>query len=387
VTNGNTWFVGGASLVGLNLPLLPNRPNNPANRSDLLGTTIFMMAPTPNKQVVSTWTATNAGASSNAGYTNNAAIGRLILDGVGANSSFKFTGPGASNAMYVDYLELLDQATNQDGSANFTAITNAPNMIIYYAQAVMNGISIAEKMNFKNGGSLRWVTNYAGYFSSTNIVFPDGTSYPFNAALAQSSDIDSDGDGFVNGSDPTPFGTSNPTNALPLITQQPVNVTTNAGGNATFSVTVNPKSTLVPGYQWYFNSGPLANANGAVLTLTGVTTNQAGIYSVVVINAAGSVTSSNAVLTVNASTNSSSSMVVNLTITTTNKPVHAVVLKWQTITNATNYVFYKTNFATTNWTFLTNFITPASPTSPPVTISDPIAGPMRTYRVRVDTKH
>ena len=65
------------------------------------------------------------------------------------------------------------------------------------------------------------------------------------------------------------------------------------------------------------------------------------------------------------------------------------VLKWQTITNATNYVFYKTNFATTNWLFLTNFNTPASATSPPVTvmISDPVAGPMRTYRVRVDTKH
>jgi hypothetical protein len=282
----------------LNLPILPNLPNNPTNRSDLLGTTIFMMAPTPNKQVVSTWAATNAGASSNAGYTNNAAVGRLYLDGLGTNSSFKFTGTGASNALYVDYLELRDQATNRDLDGNFTAISNTPNMVIYYAQAMMDGLSIAEKMNFKNGGRLRWVTNYAGYFSSTNIIFPDGTTYPFNAALAQSTTIDSDNDGIANRYDPTPFGTNNP---------------------------------------------------AALIT-------------------AGQ---------------------INLTITTTNKPVLTAVLKWQTITNATNYVFYKTNFATTNWLFLTNFNTPASATSPPVTVmvSDPVAGPMRTYRVRVDIKH
>jgi hypothetical protein len=298
VTNGNTWFVGGGSLVGLKLPILPNLSHNPTNRSDLLGTTIFMMAPTPNKQVVSTWAATNVGALE-AGYTNNAAIGRLILDGLGPNSSFKFTGTGASNAMYVDYLELRDQATNRDVGGNFTAISNTPNMVIYYAQAVMDGLSIAEKMNFKNSGRLRWVTNYAGYFSSTNIVFPDGTTNAFNAALAQSSSIDSDGDGIANRFDPTPFGATNPA----------------------------PSSLFTAGR-------------------------------------------------------------MNLTITTTNQPVLASVLKWQTITNATNYVFYKTNFLMTNWLPLTNFITPASPPSPlvPVMVSDPVAGPMRTYRVRVDTK-
>jgi RHS repeat-associated protein len=86
-------------------------------------------------------------------------------------------------------------------------------------------------------------------------------------------------------------------NVPPVITQQPVNVTTNAGGTASFSVTAT--GTLPLSYQWYFNSGVLANATNSVLTLTGVTTNQAGAYSAVVSNVAGSVTSSNAVLTVN----------------------------------------------------------------------------------------
>ena len=222
VTNGNTWSVGGGSLVGLNLPILPNLPGNPANRSDLAGTTIFMTAPGPNKQVVSTWAATNYGVST-AGYTNNVAIGRLFLDGLGTNSSFKFTGTGTSNAMYVDYLELRDQATNRDASgSNFTALAISPNMVIYYAQAVIDGVSVAEKMNQKNSGHLRWVPQYAGYFSSTNIVYPNGTTNgPFNAALAQSLDIDSNGNGTPNGSDPMPFFVSSQVNFTPTLTNRP----------------------------------------------------------------------------------------------------------------------------------------------------------------------
>jgi hypothetical protein len=61
---------------------------------------------------------------------------------------------------------------------------------------------------------------------------------------------------------------------------------------------VSTNSTVPLSYQWYLNSGVLPNATNAVLTLTGVTTNQAGTYWVVVTNMAGSVTSSNAVLTV-----------------------------------------------------------------------------------------
>ena len=92
-------------------------------------------------------------------------------------------------------------------------------------------------------------------------------------------------------------------NVPPLITQQPVNVTTNAGGNATFSVTVSNISTLPLSYQWYFNPGGLTNlltnATSATLSLTNVQLNQAGTYWVVVTNMAGSATSSNAVLAVN----------------------------------------------------------------------------------------
>jgi len=64
----------------------------------------------------------------------------------------------------------------------------------------MNGVSIAEKLNGKNGGAFVWVPNYAGVYSSTNL---SGTLY--NAALVISPNIDSDGDDTVNRDDATPI--------------------------------------------------------------------------------------------------------------------------------------------------------------------------------------
>jgi DNA-binding beta-propeller fold protein YncE len=83
----------------------------------------------------------------------------------------------------------------------------------------------------------------------------------------------------------------------PAITQQPTNQTVVVGATATFSVTAT--GTLPLSYQWYFNeTNLLAGATDTSLILTNVQLTNAGIYSVLVTNAFGSATSSNAVLTV-----------------------------------------------------------------------------------------
>ncbi len=69
------------------------------------------------------------------------------------------------------------------------------------------------------------------------------------------------------------------------------------GSNATFIVTATGTAPL--SYQWRKNGANVAGATSSTLTLTGVTTNQAGSYVVLVSNTAGSVTSSPAILTVN----------------------------------------------------------------------------------------
>ncbi len=185
---------------------------------ELLGTTIYDTA-LGQAEVYHVWAGQDFGATVT-GYTNNAAIGKLILDAPGSGV-FRFDGATTSNALYVDDLELRDYATNFNGSQVY-ALDIGPNMVIYYAQAMVNGVSVAEKLNGLNGNRLRWVAAYAGHFSSTNIVYPNGTTNgPFNAALAQSTTIDSNGNGIPNGSDPTPFFVSSQVNFTLTLTNRP----------------------------------------------------------------------------------------------------------------------------------------------------------------------
>jgi hypothetical protein len=79
----------------------------------------------------------------------------------------------------------------------------------------------------------------------------------------------------------------------PGITEQPQSRTVQPGSNATFSVTATGAALT---YQWHKNGNPIPGATGASLTLTNVQAADAGNYTVVVSNSAGSVTSSAAAL-------------------------------------------------------------------------------------------
>ena len=84
---------------------------------------------------------------------------------------------------------------------------------------------------------------------------------------------------------------------LPVITQQPQNYTVTNGFSASFTNVATSATPL--SYQWYFNTNtPVAGGTNSILLIGFATTNQAGFYTVVVGNTAGSVTSSPALLTV-----------------------------------------------------------------------------------------
>jgi hypothetical protein len=76
----------------------------------------------------------------------------------------------------------------------------------------------------------------------------------------------------------------------PVFSVQPANVIVPVGGTATFTATASPAN----GYQWMFNSAPLANGNGisgattATLTVASFSAAEAGVYSVVATNSAAS---------------------------------------------------------------------------------------------------
>jgi hypothetical protein len=82
----------------------------------------------------------------------------------------------------------------------------------------------------------------------------------------------------------------------PEVTGNPADLTVDAGGSATFSVSATGTEPLT--YQWFKDGTALDGATGAELVLNGVTADDAGAYSVEVSNIAGSATSTAATLTV-----------------------------------------------------------------------------------------
>jgi hypothetical protein len=84
--------------------------------------------------------------------------------------------------------------------------------------------------------------------------------------------------------------------ALPVITSQPQGLSLGGGMPATFTVAASGPGPL--SYQWRRNGLPLSGATNATLLLDSIRRNDAGHYSVLVINPAGAVASSAAHLTV-----------------------------------------------------------------------------------------
>jgi pectate lyase len=148
----------------------------------------------------------------------------------------------------------------------------------------------------------------------------------------------------------------------PEIIAQPTNVTVLANQSASFSVGANGTAPL--SYQWFFNTNtPLPGASTATLTLNNVQTNDAGMYSVVITNVAGSASSAFATLTV-------SNILAPPTILT--QPQDQVVNAGQTAifnisVSGTPPLFYQ-------WFFNTNTLLPdqtnATLSLPGVSVSD-----------------
>ena len=110
----------------------------------------------------------------------------------------------------------------------------------------------------------------------------------------------------------------------PIITQQPASQAVVQGTNVTFSVTVSTNSTLPLSYQWRLNGVNIPNAINSSYTRLVVLPSDAGTYSVVIVNEAGGVTSTNATLT------------VLVPIAITQEPTNQTVVQGGTTTFAVN---------------------------------------------------
>jgi hypothetical protein len=86
-------------------------------------------------------------------------------------------------------------------------------------------------------------------------------------------------------------------NSPATITNQPVSLSLNSGGSASFSVSAIGLGTLA--YQWRKNGVSIPGATAAIYSIPSVSTINAAAYSVVVGNIFGKVTSADAILSIN----------------------------------------------------------------------------------------
>jgi hypothetical protein len=229
VNGSNYWVTGRDGLQFLHAPV----------QGDLLGTTIASTIGAFDVTPI-LWAAVDWGRGSS-GFTNNAAVGRLLLDG-GVQSLYSFQAASISNAMYVDYIELSNYTTNLDEVGNLSGLTVESGMKLYYGDIVANGESIAERVSGKSDGRLVWVADYAGFYSGTNVLYPDGTTNRLNRALVTSCNLDSDGDLIPNCMDPTPVLVDGQLGFRAALTNAAVSLSWNAVQDSTS--TVEYKSTL-----------------------------------------------------------------------------------------------------------------------------------------------
>jgi alpha-tubulin suppressor-like RCC1 family protein len=138
----------------------------------------------------------------------------------------------------------------------------------------------------KNGANLVGATNAS--LNMTNLQATDAGSYSVVVSNSAGSVTSSNATLTVN---PVVVPATPPT-----LTQQPQSKTSNVGSSVSFSVTATGTAPLT--YQWKFNGMDISGANAATYMINSVQESNAGNYSVFVMNAGGSVTSQDAVLTV-----------------------------------------------------------------------------------------
>jgi PKD repeat protein len=213
------------------------------------------------------------------------------------------------------YGTVKTNSTDDGSDLDFPSVTTALSNNITYEIKVVNGlISIAIN----------------GKTNSLN-VFQSDPNYTNETQYFKAGDYCQD------------FSCSNPSNDgtrvafyavtlfhAPSITNQPASQVVTAGSNVTFTVGALGNPPLK--YTWRLNNSPINNATNALLTIPNAQLTNAGTYSVIVTDLVGTVTSSNATLTVvtpapvasftASPTNGAAPLAVAFTDTSSNSPTN-----------------------------------------------------------------
>jgi N-acetylneuraminic acid mutarotase len=215
--------------------------------------------------------------------------------------------------------------------------TGAPTLIAHYniRPAVINGtIYLAG-----NGPNNTAITNVESYTPQTLL------SWSSSSLAVASIDANGVATGLTNGVTTITATAGNVSGnttltvvTTPVISVQPTNNTVSPNGSVTFSVSASGGDLS---YQWQFDGANITGATGASLTITNVSANDIGVYTAIVNNAAGSVTSSPVML--------ATTEIHMLASVYVNGPI------------GSNYLIQATSDLPGGWSTLTNIALPSQP--------------------------
>jgi uncharacterized repeat protein (TIGR03803 family) len=221
-----------------------------------------------------------------------------------------------TNGYYYFYGTTVGGGTNGDGTIfGITAFGGSTNLQSV-SLAGTNGASPSAGLIVGADGNF-YGTTLAGGAHKSGAIFsfnPSNNTVKLLYSFSGGSDGKNPYGGVVQGNDGNFYGTTvaggkgnkgtifQLSGFSPYIIIQPTNQTVQASNMVTLAVAAGGSAPLT--YEWQFNSNTLRNArnfSGAttpVLTITNVLLADSGAYSVIIRNANGSITSTNAILTV-----------------------------------------------------------------------------------------
>jgi hypothetical protein len=216
--------------------------------------------------------------------TGNGLTYQWQRDGVNIN--------GATNSTYTAsvagvYNVIVTSNNCPSISNSVTIIVSAPSATItpQSSSTICTGNSVVLTANSGNGLTYQWRLNGTNINGATSVNYTATQAGSYTVVVTQ---------GTCNATSTAVTVTVNPGTA---ITTQPQSQSLCAGGNLNLSVSATGSSLT---YQWYKNNTLIAGATASSYSITGITTNDAGNYTVIVTGACGNVTSSTAVVSVGA---------------------------------------------------------------------------------------
>lgn len=213
----------------------------------------------------------------------------------GANSPTYTTPPATAADNLTGYAVIVSNVAGNVTSATANLIVNSPPVIL--TQPVSQTVIAGQTASFTVSASGTAPLAYQWRKNGVNIGGANAPTYITPAATA------ADNGALFSVVVSNALGTATSVNAVltviipPTITVQPGNQTVNAGQITKFTLTATGTAPLA--YQWRKNGVNIPGATGLVYTTPVlVPADNGSLFSVVVSNAGGSVTSTNALLTV-----------------------------------------------------------------------------------------